>query len=133
MDNPGVYVLAALQISAALPQSLLTPIDDLDGMSAGSLVVKFGYGSGSGTASVIIVTSFDGGASLFHVARFDFANADAVKTANLSGLVSKGVTAYADLASEGVNDGLLGNMLAVLLTTTGSYANTTLSVRASVR
>jgi hypothetical protein len=133
MDNPNVYTLAALQISAALPQSLLTPAADLDGMSAVSLDVKFGYGAGSGTVSVIVVTSFDGGSSLRHIARFEFANADAVKTANLSGLVSKGITAYADLSAEGVNDGLLGDMLAVLLTTTGSYTDSTLSVRASVR
>lgn len=133
MDNPGVSTLAALQISAALPQSLLTPITDLAGMSAVTLDVRFAYGAGSGTVSVIVVTSFDGGSSLRHIARFDFANADAVKTANLSGLVSKGITAYGDLVSEGVNDGLLGDMLAVLLTTTGSYTNSTLIVRASVR
>lgn len=136
MDNPGVQTLAALQISAAISQSLLMPSQgpaDLSGMAAVTLDVRFAYGAGSGTVSVIIVTSFDGASSLRHVARFDFANADGVKTANLSGLVSKGITAYDDLASEGVNDGLLGDMLAVLLTTTGSYTNSTLSVRASVR
>lgn len=133
MDNANVYTLAALQIAAAIPQSLLKPIVNLAGMSAVSLDVKLAYGAGSGTVSVIVVTSFDGGASLRHVARFDFTNADAIKTANLSGLVSKGITAYADLAAEGVNDGLLGDMLAVLLTTTGNYTDTTLSVRASVR
>lgn len=133
MDNAGVFTLAALQIGAALPQSLLTPIADLDGVSAVTLDVNFAYGAGSGTVSVIVVTSFDGGSSLRHIARFDFTNAAAIKTANISGLTAKGITAYADLASEGVNDGMLGDMLAVLLTTTGTYTGSTLSVRASVR
>lgn len=134
MDNAGLKTLAALQISAALPQSLLTPIDDLDGMSAVTLDVKFSYGSGGSTVSVIVVTSFDGGSSLRHLARFDFTTSSAVKTANLSGLLSKAVGAYADLAAEGVNDGMLGNMLAVLITTTGTYAgSTTIAVRAAVR
>lgn len=133
MDNPGVYTLAALQISAAIPQSLLTPIESLDGMSGVTLDANLNYGSGSGTVSVIVVTSFDGGSSLRHIARFDFTTATAIKTANLSGMLSKAVAAYQDLASEGVNDGLLGNLLAVLVTVTGTYVNTTLSVRAAVR
>lgn len=133
MNNPGVFTLAALSISAAKPLALLTPIEDLDGMTAVTLEANFQYGSGGATCSAIVVTSFDGGTTWRHVARFDFTTAAAVKVANLSGLLSKAVTAYADLASEGVNDGLLGDQLAVYLVSTGTYVNTTLSVRASVR
>ncbi|MDB5618462.1 hypothetical protein [Tardiphaga sp.] len=133
MDNPGLKTLAALQIGAARPLALLTPISDMDGMSAVTLEAVFQYGSGGTTCSAIVATSFDGGTTWRHVARFDFTMATSVKTANLSGLLSKAVAAYADLTSEGVNDGVLGTQLAVYVMSTGAYTNTTLSVRASVR
>lgn len=133
MDNASLKTLAALQIGAARALALLSPISDLDGVSAVTLEATFQYGSGGTTCSAIVATSFDGGTTWRHVARFDFTTAAAVKTANLSGLISKAVAAYADLASEGVNDGILGSMLAVYVVSTGTYANTTLSVRASVR
>lgn len=133
MDNAGIFTLAALPISAARSLSLLTPIIDLEGMAAVSLEANFQYGSGGAACSAIVATSFDGGTTWRHIARFDFATATAVKVANLSGLLSKAVAAYADLASEGVNDGLLGGQLAVYLVSTGTYTNTNLSVRASVR
>lgn len=133
MNNSGVFVLAALQITSALPKSLLTPTIDLDGMTACTLDFDFQYGSGGATVSVIVATTFDGGTKWRQIARIDFTTASAVKQCNLEGLLSKGITSYADLASEGVNDGVLGDQLAAIVTTTGTYAATTLSVRASVR
>jgi hypothetical protein len=129
MDNPGVFTLAALQITAPKSLALLTPIADLDGMSA----VTLEYGSGGTNFSAIVATSFDGGTTWRHVARFDFTTASVVKTANLNGLKSNGVAVYQDLASEGVNDGLLGDLLAAHIVSTGTYANTTFGLRASVR
>jgi hypothetical protein len=133
MNNAEVYTLAAVQLAAAMPLSLLTPITNLGGMTAVTLDVDFQYGSGSGTASVIVVTSFDGGTTFRHIARFDFTTASVAKQCNLEGLLSMGVTVYADLLSEGVNDGALGDQLAAIITTTGTYSGTTLAVRASVR
>jgi hypothetical protein len=134
MDNAGTYPLAALTLGQPMSQSILTPIENLEGMTAVTLDVDFRYQSGGATASIIVVTSLDGGTTWRHIARFDFTNVSAVKQCNLEGLLSKGVTAYQDLASEGVNDGVLGDMLAVIVTTTGTYAGgTTLAVRASVR
>jgi hypothetical protein len=133
MDNAGIFTLAALQISAAMSLKLLTPIPGLGGMSACNLEANFQYGAGGATCSAIVATTFDGGTTWRHIARFDFTTAAAVKTANLQALGAKGVAPYADLASEGVNDGLLGDQLAVYLVSTGSYAGTTLSVRAAVR
>lgn len=135
MNNAGTYVLAALQITAPKSASLLTPIPDLDGMSAVTLEASFAYGgSGGTTASVSVVTSYDGGTTWRTIARFDFATSSAVKTANISGLTPKGVAVYTDLAAEGVSDGLLGAMLAAIVTTTGTYGGSTiLTVRASVR
>lgn len=137
MNNPGVYQLCDLGIAAAKPQSLLLPAQadqaNLSGMSAVTLEANFAFGSGSGTCIAIVATSFDDGVTWRHIARFDFANAARVAVANLNGLSSKAVTAYADLGAEGVNDGMLGDRLAVLLTVTGSYTNSSLSVRAAVR
>lgn len=136
MNNTGVYPLCALGIGAAKPQSLLLPSGgavDLSGMSGVTLEANFAYGSGGTSCSAIVVTSFDGGINWRHIARFDFATATRVAVANLNGLASKAVAAYADLSAEGVNDELLGDRLAVLLTVTGSYALSTLSVRAAVR
>lgn len=133
MDNPGIFPLMALQIAAARPLALVSPITGLDGMSAVTLEANFQWGSGGATCSAIVATSFDGGTTWRHVARFDFTTAARVAVTNLSGLLSKAVASYSDLASEGVNDGLLGDRLAVFLVSTGTYVNTTLSVRASVR
>lgn len=134
MENAGVYTLAALTLGQPMSQSLLTPTINLDGMTAVTLDVDFKYGSGGATAVVIVATSFDDGTTWRHIARFDLGTASAVKQCNLEGLLSKGVTAYADLAAEGVNDGVLGSQLAVIVTTTGIYSGgTTLAVRASVR
>lgn len=133
MNNAGVYPLAVLQIGAAKSLSLLTPLANLDGMTAVNLEANFQYGSGGTNCSAIVATSFDLGTTWRHIARFDFLVAAVVKTANLSGLLSKAVASYADLSVEGVNDGLLGSQLAVYLVSTGTYVNTTLSIRASVR
>jgi hypothetical protein len=133
MDNPGVFTLAALQITAPKALALLTPIVSLDGMSAVTLEANFQYGSGGTNLSAIVATSFDAGTTWRHVARFDFTTVSLVKTANLNGLKSNAVAAYQDLAAEGVNDGLLGDRLAAYIVSTGAYANTLLSIRAAVR
>jgi hypothetical protein len=133
MDEAGVYSLASLQISSARSLALLTPVTSLDGMASVSLEASFQYGSGGTTCSAIVATSYDGGTTWRHVARFDFTTSTSVKMANIQANTAKAVAAYADLASEGVNDGQLGDQLAVYIVSTGTYVNTTLSVRASAR
>jgi len=133
MDNPGVFTLAALQITPDMPETLLTPVTDLDGMTAVTIDADFRYGSGGTSVTAIVATTFDGGVTFRHIARFDFTTASIVKQCNLEGMLSKAVTTYADLSSQSVNDGVLGDQLAVLLTSVGNYSNTTISIRASVR
>lgn len=136
MNNPGIQTLAALQISAAMPQSLLEPSSgtaDLSGMTAVTLDFDFKYGAGGATVIAIVATSFDGGTTWRQIARADFSTASRAVNCNLEGLLSKGITSYSDLGAEGVNDGVLGDRLALFLTTTGTYTGTTLGVRASVR
>jgi|HubBroStandDraft_6_1064221.scaffolds.fasta_scaffold318726_2 hypothetical protein len=133
MDNPGTYTLCAQPITTAQAALDFTPIDDLDGMTAVTLEFEFLYGSGGSTASAVVKTSFDGGTTWRDIARADFTTASATKHCNLEGLLSKAMTAYAALGSEGVYDGVLGDQLKVTLIITGTYANTQLNVRASVR
>lgn len=132
MNNPGVYVLGSPQLSVLPTTSLLTPILNLEGMTAVSLDCNL-LGALGGSALVAIVsTSFD--LTLWrHIARFDFTTGSLIKTANLSGLLSKAVGQYADLAAEGVNDGLLGKALALTLIRTGTYTTGQIVVNASVR
>lgn len=133
ISNPGVYTLAALQITTALTSSAQTAITDLDGATAVSIECSFAYGSGGTTASATIQTSLDSGSTWRDVARCDFTTSTRVAYANLLGLTAKNVATFSALAVEGVNDGLLGNQLRAVVTTTGTYVNTTLAVRASVR
>lgn len=132
MDNPGIYDLAVLD-SSAFVAGVVTAIEDLDGMSAVTIEASLKYGSGGTSISAIVMTSFDKGQTWRHIARFDFATASAVKLANIQALTAKAITTYADLASEGVNDGLLGDRLAVKLIPVGNYSGTSLSIRAAVR
>lgn len=131
--TPDVYTLASLGITTALSASAQTVIEDLDGMSSVTLEVAFGYGSGGSTAKAWVQTSFDGGTTWRDIALFEFTTASAVKFATLQTNSSKAVTAYAALSAEGVNDNILGDRLRAVVTTTGTYANSTLAVRASVR
>ncbi len=133
MNSPGVYRLAGLQITSPKSLALLTPITGLSGMKSVSLECNFQWGSAGATCSLICATSFDGGTSWRHLARFDFTTAAAVKYANLQTETSKAITAYSDLAVEGVNDQILGDQLAAFIVSTGSYVNTTANLIASVR
>lgn len=132
MINAGVFTLGAPQITVAQTAAVLTTIGNLDGMTAVTLEAAFLYGSGGTSCSAVVQTTLDG-TSWRDIARFDFTTASATKHCNLEGLLSKGVTPYASLGAEGVYDGVLGNQLRAVITSVGVYANTVLSVRASVR
>lgn len=131
--NVGVYTLASTSITTALTSSAQTAITDLGGAQGLTITATFGYGSGGTTANVAVQTSLDGGTTWFDIAYFAFTTASATKYVNLAGLTAKGSTSYSALAGDGVNEGLIGDRLRAVITTTGTYANTTLSVRASVR
>lgn len=128
----GVYSLAALQIGAAQTALALTAIDNLEGMQSASLDVIFAYGSGGTSAFVVIQTTLDG-VNWRDIARFDFTTASLVKTANLTANASKAIGTHGVLSSEGVIDNFFGNRLRAVLTSTGVYVNTALSVQVAVR
>lgn len=134
MDNPAIYVLGAIDFSGVSGAALSPGALSLEGALSVTLECAFNYGStASPTGNVKVQTTFDGGQTWRDVARFDLAQATFVKHCNLEFLLSKGVTSYSVLGSEGVYDGVMGNQLRILPTWTGSYAGSTLSVRANVR
>lgn len=132
MDNPGVYPLAVIDLTAALSAQAYTAIQNLDGASEVSLEANFAYGSGGATCSVVVQTTFDG-TVWYDIARFDFTTATRRANAKLGGGASWDVSTYAALGAEGIRDGVLGNQLRAVITSTGVYVNTTVGVRASVR
>jgi hypothetical protein len=141
MLNPGVYNLGQQAIAAALTDQVITVgpgndpfIKNLQGILAANLWCDFVYGTGGTTCVVIVETSLDQGVTWIPIARFDFTTANGRKICNLSGLLSKAVTAVAALSVEGVNDGVLGDMTRAKVTSTGTYAgNTSVSVRLQAR
>jgi len=137
VTRSGTYTLAALSITTAQASSAQTAITDLDGMSAANLVAELLGGTGGTTVVALVQTTLDNGATWYDVARFDFNTADSppaegVKFCVVEAESAKAITAYAALAVEGVNDGLLGNQLRAVITSTGTYTNTALAVRAAV-
>lgn len=145
MDNPGIYNLGSADITTAVIGSVITSgaaasgaaqaqIDRLGGMAGVSLQAKFVYGSGGTACIVWVQTSLDQGVNWIDVARFDFATANAVKLANISAVPALAPAAQAALSAEGKLDGILGDRLRAVITTTGTYAgNTSISLRAGVR
>lgn len=130
--TPGVYDLATLSITTALTNSAQTAIDGLDGMSGANLLFEMLGGTGGSAITAVVQTSFDDGTTWLDVARVDFATTAGKKYCNLQTAAAKAMTAYAALGSEGVNDGLLGDRVRAVITSTGTYSNTTLAVRAAV-
>lgn len=107
------------------------------GMDSGAIAItlefNFIYGSGGSTCNAKVQCSFDGGETWRDVARADFTTASRVAHCNLEGMLSKAIGAYAPLNAEGVNDGIISNLLRVITTSATAYSNTTLSVRAAIR
>jgi hypothetical protein len=134
MDNPGIYSLGDFTIGAAGTQTG-TAIEDLGGMTAVTLSARLAYGSGGTSVVVVVQTSLNQGTTWVDVARVDFATAGAEKVINLSGLTPRTTPlSVAALGAEGCNDGVLGDRLRAVVTSTGTYAGSTVaSVRASVR
>lgn len=139
MDSPGDYSLFSGAINSATTRvtGLKAPLTGFNGITALTLDFEFKYGSGGNTCAAIVQTypSTDS-SKVRDIARVDFLKATKTMQLNLEGLLSKGPTQYADLASQGVNDGVLFSCLQVIVltdTTGGDYSGTTLSVTAGVR
>ncbi len=133
MDNPGTYPLIATALTGAVAAQAATEVDSLDGMNAVTLLAEMLGGSGGTSINLLAQTTLDGGTTWLDIALFTFANTAGKKWAVLQGNAAKAVAVYTALAAEGVNDGLLGPAIRGVITSVGTYANTTVSLRATVR
>lgn len=136
MNNPGDYSLAALGITTALSAVVQTSIINLEGMQALTIEAKLSYGSGGTTAKVWVQTTVDNGETWVDIANFAFTTASSTKIINLSGLTpqtSQITPSDGAMADNTCQDGVLGSALRAKITTTGTYANTSLAVKVSAR
>lgn len=147
MDNPGVKNLGDKSITTAVTGEVITTgansagasiawIDRLAGMLGLTVQFKFAYGSGGTSAKAYLQTSFDQGQTWADIACAAFTTASATKIINLSALTPKTTAVTPSdgtLTDDTCVDGLLGDLVRVKLTTVGTYANTTLSMRGQAR
>ena len=91
---------------------------------------------GGTTAKAWVQVTLDDGQTWLDIACFAFTTSSAVKVINLSGLtpVTTAITpSDGAMADNTVQDGIHGSAMRVKVTTTGTYSNTILSVKVSVR
>jgi hypothetical protein len=142
MDRPGIYSLtendgASDLAIAAAATTTCDVIDELEGMTAVSLQVRFAYGSGGTKVTVYVQTSLDQGASWIDIACVTFTTASGNKALNLSGLTPKTTAATPTdgaMTDDTALDGILGDRLRCKVVSTGTYAgSSSLAVRAACR
>ncbi len=143
MISPGVYNLGDVALTAAVTGQVITDandnayIEDLEGMLAATLQLKFAYGSGGTNCKAYVQTTLDQGSTWIDVACVLFELAAETKVLNLSGLTPKTTGATPTdgaLTDDTCVDGILGDRWRVKITSTGTYAgSTSLSVRMQAR
>lgn len=145
--NPGLYDLGSASITTAVTGSIITDgtsasgedqnfIDRLEGIMAAAVQFRFAYGAGGVSARAFLQTSLDQGVTWMDIACMAFGTASEIAVLNLSGLTPKTTLVVPNdgaLADDTAIDGILGDRLRVKITTTGTYSNTTISVRTAVR
>jgi hypothetical protein len=143
----GIKDLASVAVTAPLTGSVVTQsvdaqgqsvayVDRLEGMLAAAIEFRLAYGSGGTTVKAYLQTSFDQGQTWFDIACAAFTTSSAVKLINLSALTPKTTQVTptdGSLTDDTCVDGLIGDRLRVKVTSTGTYVNTQLAVRAVVR
>jgi hypothetical protein len=142
MNIPGVYDLGSVALTSALTGVVITSrqgvaeVDDLEGMLAASIQIRFAYGSGGTNCKIYVQTSLDQGTTWIDVICATFTTASANKAFNLSGLTPKTMAVTPSdgaLADDTAVDGILGDRWRAKITSTGTYANTNVAVRLTAR
>lgn len=126
-------------IGAALTAIAAAPVIGLTAARYLCLHANFVYAAGGTTVKAWIQTSIDGGLTWFDIANFAFTTASGKKTHVIcidpaTPYVAGTVPASAALADNTILNGIIGDRLRVLITTTGIYTGaTTLAVDVVVK
>ena len=127
MAIPTIVSLASLTITAAISAQRQTAITDLEGMTGAIIEVEFS-GTGGSTAVALIRSRLGTSGTWREVASIDFAAAGSKSCTLIRGAAS--VAAFSALSANSVLANFLGSELEAVITTTGTWTNGTLAVRA---
>lgn len=121
-----VTLLAATTLAAAVTGQASTPVLGLAGVASLVLEAKFVRAGGGTTCKVWVQTSVDDGVTWFDVACFAFAITTANKLHSVVAVPATPLTpatapVSGALADDTVLNGVLGDRLRTVLTTTGTY------------
>ncbi len=124
MSIPNVIPLMNETITTAQTASAKTAITGLSKMISILLECKFTYGSGGTTGKAWVQTSLDGGTTWVDIANFAVTTASKSRIFNLTNIPV--TTIYTPtsgtLADDTSINGILGDQVRVLFTSTGTYA-----------
>lgn len=128
--------VASIAITTAQTAAVTTAYQFRDGQPRDlTIQCNFTYGSGGTTADAWVQTSVDGGQTWIDVANFHFTTSSLRAIYNLSAttpITTQYTATDGTLAANTAKDGILGTLIRVKDTTTGTYAGgTTLSVDVS--
>lgn len=130
--SQALILLPPTVITTAVAAGFGPVISDLAAMESLTVQSTFAWGSAGTKTSIWIQTSFDGGASWVDVISHTFTTAIAKKISSVKASIAVAASYTPGdkaLADDTIKDGLLGSMLRVAYTTTGTYAtSTTLSI-----
>ncbi|MGE0701409.1 MAG: hypothetical protein AB7O57_20095 [Hyphomicrobiaceae bacterium] len=128
MLNPGPYLLASRSLTTAITGEAQTAVDKLAGILAAMLTIQFAYGSGGTSCKVYVQVSPNQGVTWIDVACATFTTSSGVKVFNLSALTPKTTPITPTdgaLADDTYIDGILGHVMRVKITSTGTYGGNT--------
>lgn len=98
------------------------------GMRALSAQVRFAYGEGGETLSVLIQTSADEGKTPVSLAHFRFGRKSDVKIANIGGERTFAPCPVEELAPDMVFDGFLGDRIRYVTVAKGEFKNSSVQI-----
>jgi hypothetical protein len=123
-------LLAGLSITTPLTAFTTTPIPLNNGdFSSANVQANFTFGSSGSTVTAWAQTSLDGGKTWVDTAAFGFTTSSAIKAFNLStttAVLAPLVPTDGALTSNTAVAGIIGNLWRAKVTSTGTYAGTTL-------
>lgn len=131
MDLPGCYPLVSATISTA-GTTTYTAIENLQGMTSVTLEAELSGGTGGSAVNVLVQTRLGSGGTWRDIASLDFTTA-AAKFIVVAAGTQTTMGAFDALSANTARAGFLGDQLRAVVTSTGTYVSSTLSVRASAR